>query len=257
MNDAGQAVRDDEVAPQIGSGVVYPRRQAMRWFLRKLAALALHLLGDVKVTGREHLPKEGPVILVANHFHFADPVALLHLSRRQVEFVGGFRFPNAPAIVKFIPSLWGYLPAFRGGYSRSTLKGAASVLEQGGVLGIFPEAGAWADVLRPPRPGAAFLAVESGARVVPVGIDGFTLLFNKWRPRLEIRIGAPIGPFSADGAGSERRAELDGIGQEIMLAIAQLLPPERRGIFSEDAGLREAAEAVAAYPFSERGMRGM
>ena len=222
-----------------------------------LAKLAFLLLGKLTIEGRENIPKSGPIILVANHFHFADPVAMLVATGRQVEFVGGFQFPNAPAIVKFIPRLWGYFPVFRGAYSRKGLEAAINVLDQNGVLGIFPEGGAWAEVLRPARPGTAFLSVESKALIVPIGLYGFTNLFKQWRPNLAIRIGKPFGPFVVKSTGKQRRLELDEIGTNIMGRIAELVPDECHGIYSSDENLKLQAEKVAAFPFESDEMRGM
>ncbi|MCF6320566.1 MAG: 1-acyl-sn-glycerol-3-phosphate acyltransferase [Rhizobiaceae bacterium] len=235
----------------------YPRRIIIRFFLRLLAKFAFLVLGKLRITGLENIPKNGPVILVANHFHFADPVAMLVATNRQVEFVGGFRFPNAPAIVKFIPRLWGYFPVFRGAYSRKGLEAAKNVLAQDGVLGIFPEGGAWAQVLRPARPGAAFLGVETGAIIIPIGLVGFTDLFKKWRPELRINIGKPVGPFKTELSGKERRGELDRIGEHIMRQIAELLPHEYHGVFSADAELKNQAQSIASFPFERDDMRGM
>ena len=235
----------------------YPRRRLVRFVLRHLAGIAFFLLGRLRIEGRENMPKSGPFILVANHFHFADPVALLWLSRRQVEFIGGFRFVFAPKIVHFFPSLWGYFPAFRGAYSRQTLRSALNVLDQDGVVALFPEGGCWATVLRPARPGAAFLALQAGVQIVPVGLDGFTKLFHGWRPTLRIRIGKPIGPFSVEGNAVSRRSEIDAIGEKIMKAVAELIPPDRHGVYSSDPRLREAAKKVADFPFEREDMRGM
>lgn len=242
---------------QIAEKPPYPRRRLVRFILRQLAGIAFFILGRLHIEGRENLPKSGPVILVANHFHFSDPVAMLWMSRRQVEFIGGFRFVFAPKIVHFLPSLWGYFPAFRGGYSRQTLRSALHVLDQDGVIALFPEGGCWATVLRPARPGAAFLAVEAGVQVVPIGIDGFTSLFHAWRPRLTIRIGKPIGPFTKSSKEVSRRGELDKISESIMRAIAELIPADRHGVFSDDPDIREDAQKVAAFPFEREDMRGM
>jgi 1-acyl-sn-glycerol-3-phosphate acyltransferase len=237
-------------------GTTYPRRRAMRFVLRSLAGIAFTLLGRVRIEGRDNLPANGPFLLVANHFHFADPVALLWMSRRQVEFIGGFRFVFAPRIVRFLPHLWGYFPAYRGGYSRQTLRSAQEVLAQDGVVALFPEGGIWAQVLRPPRPGAAFLALETGVPVVPVGLDGFTGLFKSWRPELVIRIGPPVGPFLRDGAGADRRVQTDRVGEEIMRSIAGLIPEERHGVYSDDPARQAAAWAVSAFPFEREELRG-
>lgn len=235
----------------------YPRRILMRMTLKALAGVAINAVGSVRIEGRENLPKTGPYILAGNHFHFADPVAFIHLCNRQIEFVGGFRFPNAPWLVRFIPSLWGYLPAFRGGYSRSTLDYAAQVLGKGGVVGIFPEGGSWAQVLRPARPGTAWLATRTGVPVVPVGLEGFPGLFKSVRPKLSIRIGEPVGPFAMEGESGNGRDHVDEVGTVIMNAIARLLPEEQRGVFSSEAVVREAAREAAIYPFAERDMRGI
>ena len=238
-------------------GLKYPRRLLIRFILRMLAKFAFLLLGRLRIVGVQNIPKSGPIILVANHFHFADPVAMLVATNRQVEFVGGFRFPNAPAIVKFLPHLWGYFPVFRGAYSRKGLEAAKHVLDQGGVLGIFPEGGAWAQVLRPARPGAAFLAVKTDAQIIPIGLDGFDKLFKQWRPKLTITIGQPIGPFATKLSGKERRNALDDIGKILMKNIAKQLPEEVHGVFSNDKELKRQAGEVASFPFESDDMRGM
>lgn len=237
--------------------IPYPRRRFMRGFLRFLAEVAFKLLGRVEIKGLENIPLSGRVILAANHFHFSDPVALLYLSKRQVEFVGGFRFPNAPTIVKFLPTLWGYFPVHRGAYSRSSLDYATATLAKGGVVGIFPEGGAWAQVLRYPRSGIGFIAAQSNAVIVPIGLTGLTGLFNVWRPRLVMTIGEPIGPFHVDESGAARKAELVDIGVVTMKAIADLLPDHERGVYAKDDKTRAAAEEVAVYPFDQKHMRGM
>lgn len=235
----------------------YPRRGIVRFFLRRLAGIAFFAVAKLRVEGRDNLPPSGPFILVANHFHFSDPVALLWLSRRQVEFIGGFRFVFAPKWVHFLPHLWGYFPAFRGGYSRQTLRSAMGVLDQYGIVALFPEGGCWAQVLRPPRPGAAFLALEAGVPVIPVGLDGFTLLFKQWRPQLTIKVGRPLGPFRREADTIGRREETDRIGEEIMAAIAALVPAEKHGVYAMDEKLRNAAMAVAEFPFEREELRGM
>jgi 1-acyl-sn-glycerol-3-phosphate acyltransferase len=171
-----------------------------------------------------------------------------------LEFIGGFRNPSAPRIVTWIPKVWGYLPVFRGTASRHALQTAERVLTQGGVLGVFPEGGSWATVLRPARPGAAFLAARTGARLLPMGFDGLVDLFPSLRQgrraRVTLRIGKPFGPFQATGRGRERRRQLDEIGHEIMQHIAELIPPERRGHYSDDPAIRAAAAGTEIYPWA-------
>jgi len=231
----------------------YPRRRLIRAMLKRLAAAALALLTDLHIEGQENLPPHGPLLVVANHFSYIDPVATVRVAPWPIEFVGGFQMPNAPPIVRWIPKLWGYYPVFRGAYSGRALRAAEAVLAQKGVLAIFPEAGNWATVLRPARPGAAFLAVRTGAPLLPMGYDGLTEVFARLRrgkrARVTLRIGQPFGPFQAEGKGRQRRQLLDEIGHEIMRRIAGLLPPERRGHYSDDPAVRAAAQGTEIYPW--------
>jgi 1-acyl-sn-glycerol-3-phosphate acyltransferase len=194
----------------------YPRRRLIRALLRRLSHVAFAVLTDLQIIGQENLPGQGPLLVVANHFSFIDPVAMVRVTPWPLEFVGGFQMPNAPASVTWLPKVWGYYPVFRGTGSRYALRAAEAVLAQDGILGIFPEAGSWATVLRPPRPGAAFLAVRTGARILPMGFDGLPDVFPRLRKgrraRVTVRIGKLFGPFHATGRGQARRQQLDTIG---------------------------------------------
>ena len=65
---------------------------------------------------------------------------------------------------------------------------------------------------------------------------------------MTFKIGKPFGPFKVTGRGRERRAQLDEIGHEIMRHIAELLPPNKRGYYSNDPTIREAARGTENYP---------
>ena len=233
----------------------YPRRRVIRRVMQRLAQVALAVLTDVEIIGQENLPPGGPLLVVANHFSFIDPVAMVRVVPWPVEFVGGFQMPNAPRPVTWIPKVWGYYPVYRGTGSRYALRAAEAVLAQGGVLGIFPEAGNWATVLRPARPGAAFLAARTGARILPMGFAGLLDVFPRLRQgrraRVTLRIGEPFGPFRATGRGRARRQQLEAIGHEIMRHIAELIPAERRGHYSDDPAIRAAAQGTEIYPWDD------
>lgn len=232
----------------------YPRRVFARRLLQGLSRVAFALLTDLHVVGRENLPAEGPLIVVANHFSFADPAAIVRIAPWPLDFLGGFQMPDAPAWAALIPRLWGIYTVRRGGASRRAIRASLAVLGQKGVLGIFPEGGSWADVLRPARPGTAYLAARTGAPLLPIGLDGlidvFPSLGSGRRARVTIRIGKPFGPFRSNGRRPER-GDLEEIGDEIMRHIAALLPPERHGVYSDDPETRRAAEEVAAWPFDD------
>ncbi len=232
----------------------WPRRQILRTVLRGVAYSVMNVVSEFRVIGRENLPKHGPLIVVGNHFSYLDPVAMIGISPWPIEFIGGFVNPAAPPTVRMLPKTWGYYPVFRGTASRYALVAAEEVLKQGGVLGIYPEAGSWAAVLRPARPGTAFIAARTGAPILPVGFDGLVDVFprlNKLRrAKVTVRIGKPFGPFKVTGKGRDRRRQMDEIGDEIMQHIAELIPPERRGYYSDDPDIREAAKGTEIYPWA-------
>jgi 1-acyl-sn-glycerol-3-phosphate acyltransferase len=231
----------------------YPRRRVLRSILTTLINLAFSILGDFEIIGKENLPKTGPILVVSNHFSFLDPLAVIKLLSWRLEFLGGTRTPNAPGTVEWLRHLWGIIPVFRGSVSRDTFIISETVLAQNGILGIFPEGGSWANVLRPARPGVAFLAAKTGAEVLPIGLDGFDSFFAKIRkfkrPKVRAIIGKPFGPYEIDVRSRTDRKKLDEIGHDIMIQIAKLLPPEKRGYYSDDPAIRDAAKGTEIYPW--------
>lgn len=236
-----------------GASASWQRRHLLRSVLRKGIAAGFAVLTDFQVTGRENLPAEGPLLVVGNHFNFLDPVAVIHVMPWPLEFIGGRQAPNAPNTLGWLRNLWGILPVSRGSSSRDALMRAQEVLKKKGILGIFPEGGSWATVLRPPRPGAALLAARSGARILPIGLDGFTEVFpgirRGKRSKVLVNIGKPFGPFNLDARDRTNRAAIDEFGHEIMRKISELIPPERRGFYSDDPAVRAAAKGTEIYPW--------
>ena len=231
-------------------------RKFVRKILHSLAWPAFALVSNLEVTGEENLPKSGPLIVVGNHFSFIDPACFVRIAPWNIEFLGGADTPHAPATTRIFPLLWGYHPLYRGTGAKESIRAAEGILKQGGVLGIFPEAGNWADVLRPARPGTAFIAARTGASILPVGLVNMTEVFPSLkhgrRAHIQINIGKPFGPFKAEGRGKQQREQLDEIGHEIMRRIAELIPPEKRGHYSDDPVIREAAKGTEIYPWADK-----
>jgi 1-acyl-sn-glycerol-3-phosphate acyltransferase len=232
----------------------YPRRRVIRYLLHQLSIPVFGAVANVQLIGKENIPKQGPLLVVGNHFSFVDPVAFVRLARWPMDFIGAAFPPFAPGWTKLLVNMWGIHKLYRGTGSTEALRAAESILEQDGVIGIYPEGGSWATVLRPARPGTAYLAARTGATLLPVGLYGmndvFPLRFRN-RATATIKIGKPFGPFKITGRGRERREKLDEIGQTIMRKIAALLPDEIRGSYSDDPARRAAAKEFEAYPWAE------
>lgn len=219
--------------------IQYPRRHLIRWPLKLVARLAVKFLIKLRIENIENLPKEGPLMLVGNHFAFVDFVIILAKTPWLVEVLGDYEMPNVPGYLKWIPRAWGALPVNQGIASRHSLRAAQQVLEQNGFVMVFPE-GRLADrpknpVLSEGNPGAAYIALRSGPPILPIGFDGtydiFPSLAKGRRANVTVRIGEPFGPFHLE-AGQNRQERINEVHEIIMKKIAALLPPERRGVYS-------------------------
>jgi len=142
--------------------------------------------------------------------------------------------------MRFLPSLWGTLKILQGTPNMESMRAAEAVLAQGGVLAIFPEGHTHKLPLGKPLPGAAYLALRSGAPILPISTysadnwDLFgTLRTKKRRAHVISRVGKPFGPL-AEGSLSKvpLREEVRAAGWEIMSHIAELLPKHARGIYA-------------------------
>jgi 1-acyl-sn-glycerol-3-phosphate acyltransferase len=185
-----------------------------------------------EVHGAANVPRTGPVILAANHLSFVDSFLIPLVTPRRVSFLAKqeyFRAGGAKqwAIRTFLTGI-DAIPVPRGGYraAQESLEAALRVLKDGGAFGIHPEGSRSRDGrLYRGRTGVAWLAIASGAPVVPVALLGTERIQPVGarfpRPgRLVVRFGTPL-TFAAppDGRqGPARRAATD----EIMAAIAAL-----------------------------------
>ena len=129
------------------------------------------------------------------------------------------------------------------------------MLAQGSVLGIFPEGGSWAKLLRPARPGLGYIAEQSGAPVMSISIAGAENVIGGPNRPLRIEFYPPLAaPVIMDKTG--RRQALDAFGDEVMSVIAPGLPDVQRVKFSGDPRARQAALAVLDFLFHRDEMRG-
>ncbi|WP_429840945.1 lysophospholipid acyltransferase family protein [Brevibacillus sp. FIR094] len=141
-----------------------------------------------QVIGREHIPKEGPVILCANHISLWDPPLLGSGIERQVHFMAKEELFKIP-IISFLITKFGAFPVKRGAGDRAAIRTTLKLLEDGKIFGIFPE-GTRSKTGEPGEAmsGVAMFALKSEAAVIPVAIIG------PYRPFRSIKIvyGKPI-----------------------------------------------------------------
>jgi 1-acyl-sn-glycerol-3-phosphate acyltransferase len=144
--------------------------------------------------------------------------------------------PNVPLSLKIFPALYGTFDVAQGTANLDALHASESILAQNGVLGVFPEGRVHPSPLKPALPGAAFLALRTGAPILPIGIysdndwDIFgTIRETHRRLRIFCKVGDVFGPLKTENPRRPSREEIGRAGGEIMRAIAACLPPEMRG----------------------------
>lgn len=197
---------------------------------RALVRLILRAFFGFRVEGSEHEPRSGAVIVVSNHLSDLDGLVVAASVRRRAGFMAKHELFTNPLLRWWITAC-GAFPVRRGAPDRQALRTALGLLHQGGALIMFPEGTRGHDrTLRPPEPGAAMLAMRTGAVILPVALLGTDEALPRdtrrlRRARIRAKIGAPLTPSrvvqSADGH-SEREA-IETLGRLYMAEIGRLM----------------------------------
>jgi 1-acyl-sn-glycerol-3-phosphate acyltransferase len=206
------------------------------WFYyigRVIARVLFTLLTRVEVRGRENIPADGPLLVVANHLNLTDPPLLGISLGRKMMFMAKEELFRSPLTACFVGG-FGAFPVHRGKLDRKALRQSQQVLTDGLALIMFPEATrSKSACLQPAYPGSALIAMRGGVLVLPVGISGTERVKGiGWifrRPRITINIGRPFHLPAKDFT----RAGLAENTDFIMERIAELLPPKYRGVYGK------------------------
>ena len=197
---------------------------------RAVVAPMARLVFRPTVEGRHHVPQRGPVILAANHLSFVDSIVIPIVAPRPVAFLAKAEYFGQPGMKGWLTgtSLRAIdaIPVQRGAHraAQASLELALGVLAEGRAFGIHPEGSRSRDgrIYRG-RTGVAWLALTSGAPVVPVAVRGTDRIQPVGaripRPgRITVRFGPPLVFDTTVNNGQTRRAVTD----DIMAAIAGL-----------------------------------
>ncbi|MBN1886334.1 MAG: 1-acyl-sn-glycerol-3-phosphate acyltransferase [Thermoflexales bacterium] len=210
-------------------------RHIFRRFVQALARGLLRVATRSRVEGLHNIPSQGAALIVFNHLAHLDPVLLIAFSPRLPEGIALSDLMSVP-VTGAVLRAYGAIPVHRDRYDRQVIRAALSVLEQGRLLALAPEARqSPSGQLEKGREGAAYLALKSGAPLVPVGLTGTQHAYNAWgkraRPEITMVVGTPF--HLPENPGATRREALEVAHRSIMTHIAQLLPPEYRGYWAE------------------------
>ncbi len=191
------------------------------------------------IEGRANVPKSGPIIFASNHLSFIDSIAIPVAAPRPVHFLAKASYFEKPASRWFFTSI-GAIAVHRGAGQAAldALDQQRALLDEGKAVALYPEGTRSLDGrLYKGRTGVAFLALQSGARVGPVGLIGTDKVMPvgaktpSLQHRITVRFGEPLdlshhGPASS---GKARRLATD----EIMAAIHALSGQELANAYNE------------------------
>lgn len=235
-------------APQ-GSATAPPERRKRRtlrsrvkWSLYTVVRITVRVLAyfliGLRVRGRGNLPAHGPIILVSNHLHNFDMIVIGAALTRPVFYMGKRELFANRFAGPFFRSM-GAFPVNREAIDRAALRHAGLLLDEGLVVGILPEGTrSTTRQLTTGNPGVALIAYQRGVPILPVAITGTQHLpfdakatGERWFGR---RVTVTIGrPFTLPARQPGVRPDLDAATEQIMLAIAALLPPDYRGVYAD------------------------
>jgi 1-acyl-sn-glycerol-3-phosphate acyltransferase len=159
-------------------------------FCRSLFRFFFSVFCNWEVRGLENIPKEGPLLVIANHISYWDPVVIASVMNKHVYFMAKAELFNYPVFGALIRSL-GAFPVSRKQIDRSSLKRALALLGEGKVVCIFPEGtrNKKGDLL-PFLPGAAFIARKASVPIIPIALQKKRRFFgNKFFPHFFVNIG--------------------------------------------------------------------
>lgn len=189
--------------------------------IRLLLRLILSVFFRWDIKGKDYIPQSGPVIIASNHLSNWDPPLIGCAIYRPLRFMAKDELFKIGAFGWLITKL-GAFPVRRGVADRTAIRMALNLLENGEVLGVFPEGTrSKTGELGTAEPGVAMLALKSGATVIPAAITGTNRVFSEGQllPQFKLRFGKPI----VVQKGKADKEAIDSLSLNIMADIKKLM----------------------------------
>ena len=203
---------------------------SVRSLVLPLLEALFRILFTYDARGQEKIPATGPVVVVSNHPSYLDPILLSLRVRRPIRFMAWEAIFKVPLLGSFIRAFGAFPVDPRPGHGREAFQKAKELLLRGRVVGIFPEGkrsrAGWMEPTL--REGAARLALETGALLVPATITGAFRAWPYFRPlpslaRIRVRYHDPIDPSPWRGRPEEEA--LPELNAEIRRRVDRTLLP--------------------------------
>lgn len=210
--------------PEDGGANPATKRRFYFSLVQILARVAGTVAWGFRVVRKDPLIYNENYIFASNHRSNADPPLVGSSIPRDVHFVAKeplFRIPGLGWLITRLNAL----PIRRNTFDRATMDMCVDLLAGGKSLLIFPEGGrVTGDALGRPRPGVGYLAINSGAPVVPVYVEGTAKLRRALfrRPRVTAIFGRPMRPTNPDLSGHQNANDYREFGEMVMCALEAL-----------------------------------
>ena len=221
-------------------------------FSRAIAGPVLRAYGRPRLVGAANVPATGAAILASNHLSVVDSIYLPFLLDRPVTFPAKAEYFSARGPIGRIWAAYlrstNQLKIDREGArsAQATLDAALALLKDGQLFGFYPEGTRSPDGrLYRGRSGLGYLALNSGAPVIPIAMAGTREMLppGGWLPRphrIEVRVGEPM--TFPDVVGMPPARARSAIADRVMSAIADLSGQEYVHMYASD---RKAELATA------------
>lgn len=219
----------DEVSPEKSEtrrDIPEPESNWFYAFMRFLIRTFNRVYFRLEHHGESHTPRSGPVLLIANHASNLDPTTIACGLPRKVHFLAKEELFKG-AFGRFLRRVNTH-PINRSGVDRTALKLCVDLVKGGHMLLMFPEGTRTRDgELQSPKPGAAMIASQAQAMILPAYIDGSMRAMPrgvKWpRPaKIRVFVGEPFAWNEGIDPDLSKKEQYEQIGQNMMLHLKKL-----------------------------------
>jgi 1-acyl-sn-glycerol-3-phosphate acyltransferase len=224
-----------------------------------IGRILIFLITRRRISGQEHTPTSGALLIVSNHLGNLDPIITGTKLPRRLYILAKVELFSWP-VIGWLARLADVIPIRRGQSDRDALRRVLEHLQAGHAVLLYPE-GTYPKGNTPiglirAQPGAAMFALRSGATILPIGISGSEYVWTRrglpWnllrRWPVEVTVGEPYRPTVPPGVSQKQALAL--VGEEMMRRIAALLPEAYCGYYREQATPAGDASVVPAQSSS-------
>jgi 1-acyl-sn-glycerol-3-phosphate acyltransferase len=167
--------------------------------IKTIFYILFKIFWKIEITGSDNIPKKGSLIVAPNHVSYLDPVIVGISMKRKVHFIAKKEVFSTVLGNLFFRQLNAF-PVDRDKIDMAALKNALNLLQQGEILGIFPEGTrSMNGELKEFKLGIIKIAMKAGAPILPVGIIGVHKIYPRgkkfptlFKHKIIVRFGSPI-----------------------------------------------------------------